>query len=449
MHRLRGRILQPERSFPPPCERIPGAVDSRAKYEGFQSRMRNSSPHVLFLNAQDGLGADVAVHLTLARTLDRRKLRVSAATSLLEKPGASARRTFQSIPDLTLLTLNLGRPIGQHHGVARAVAVLENLRGITNLVGLARWCRHNHVDVIHVTERPRQALFGLTVARMAGCACVIHAHTVHYRRDATRLANWRLRQADAVVGVSQFVAHSFKQLANLSESRVFTVHNAVDSAIFRPDISMLARLKMRQRLGIPAEAPLIGCVARLMHWKGQGTLLESFALVRKTVPDARLVLAGLAADAAPDGQGDYGDYLIRRIEALGLQGAVTLPGFLPQHEMPEFYGALDVLAHPSIEEPFGLAVVEAMASARPVIAIRGGGIPEIIRHGLDGLLLPAAQPAPMAHAIVDVLGNPTLARRLAESGRERVLAQFTPEIQANATLQVYQQVVARRTSARG
>jgi glycosyltransferase involved in cell wall biosynthesis len=111
--------------------------------------------------------------------------------------------------------------------------------------------------------------------------------------------------------------------------------------------------------------------------------------------------------------------------------------------MPEFYGALDVLAHPSIEEPFGLAVVEAMASERPVVAIDGGGIPEIIRNGQDGLLVQAEQPPAMAEAITRILDSPALAAQLGRAGRQRVLAAFTPEMQATAMLNVYAQVLAR------
>jgi len=225
---------------------------------------------------------------------------------------------------------------------------------------------------------------------------------------------------------------------------VFAVHNAVDGNFFRLESASAGRLAMRQRLGIPPDVPVIGCVARLMRWKGQGILLEAFALVRKTVPDARLVLAGLSADTSPDGAGDYRDHLVRRIAALGFGDAVKLPGFVPQSDMPQFYAALDVLAHPSIEEPFGLAVVEAMASSRPVIAIHGGGIPEIIRQGVDGVLVPAEQPEALAKAITGVLGNPSMAQQLARSGRERVLEAFTPEIQAAAILRVYRQVLHGR-----
>jgi colanic acid/amylovoran biosynthesis glycosyltransferase len=399
--------------------------------------------HVLFLNAHGGVGADFAVHLSLAYRLDRSKVRVSAATSVREVPGASAREAFERVPHLTLLPLELGRELGQKRGLARATAVLHNVRGMVGLATLARWCRKNGVDVVHVTERPRQALFGLALARLAGCSCLIHAHTSYYPQDLTRLSNWRLHQADAVVGVSRFTANSYQRVANLPPNRVFAVHNAVDSDLFRPDPDGVGRLAMRQRLGIPADVPAIGCVARLMRWKGQDFLLEAFAAVRRTRPNARLVLAGLSADQAPDGSGDYRDYLLRRIQALQLDDSVTLPGFLPQADMPQFYAALDLVAHPAMEEPFGLAVVEAMASLRPIVAVDGGGVPEIIRTGVDGLLVPGAQPAPLAEAILRLLGDPVLAERLVQSARQRVVEAFTPEIQAEAMLRVYEQVAGR------
>jgi glycosyltransferase involved in cell wall biosynthesis len=405
-------------------------------------------PHVLFLNAAEVLGADVAVHLSLARTLDRGRIRVSAATNLRESPGASSRAAFTAIPDITVLPLDLGQPLGPRHGLALAQAMLYNARGAASLVRLAAWCRHNAVDIIHVPERPRQTLFGLFVARLAGCACLIHAHTGIYPQEATRLAKWRFNQAQAVVGVSRFTAASYVRLANVPSERVFAVHNAVDADQFRPEVAVAGRLPMRGRLGLPVDAPVIGCVARLTRWKAQHTLVEAFAIVRQRFRDARLVLPGISGDAAPDGNGSYRDYLIRRSAELGLGDTVTLPGFLPQSDMPEFYGALDVLAHPSIEEPFGLAVVEAMASERPVVAIDGGGIPEIIRDGRDGVLVPAEQPPALAAAITRVLDNPALAVQLGRAGRQRVVDTFTPELQAAAMLEVYEQVLGRRANHR-
>jgi glycosyltransferase involved in cell wall biosynthesis len=273
---------------------------------------------------------------------------------------------------------------------------------------------------------------------------LIHAHTGIYPQEATRFARWRFNAAEAVVGVSRFTAASYVALARVPASRVFAVHNAVDAEQFRPEIANAGRLRMRQRLGLPVDAPLIGCVARLTRWKAQHTLIDAFAVVRQRFPHARLVLPGISGDSAPDDNGTYGDYLVRRSVDLGLGDTVSLPGFLPQRDMPEFYGALDVLAHPSIEEPFGLAVVEAMASERPVVAINGGGIPEIIRDGCDGLLVPAEQPPAMAEAITRLLDNPAFAAQLGQAGRQRVVDSFTPERQAEVMLEVYEHVLSRR-----
>jgi glycosyltransferase involved in cell wall biosynthesis len=285
-------------------------------------------------------------------------------------------------------------------------------------------------------------LFGLLLARLAGSACIIHAHTSYYCHDASRFGDRLLGQADAVIGVSRFTAGTFVRDAGLPAERVFAVHNAVDGTLFRPDVPSAWRSAMRDRLAIPAEVPLIGCVARLSRWKDQAALLDALVAVRQAVPGARLVLAGESAGHAPDGRGDYKDYLVRRITALGLDDAVTFAGFVAQCEMPGFYAALDVLAHPAVEEPFGLALVEAMASARPVLAVGAGGVPEIIRDGVDGLLVPREQPKALAAALVRVLSDPMLAKRLADAGCAHVHTTFSPERQATEMLAVYRRVIS-------
>lgn len=401
------------------------------------------SLRVLFLNTRDSLGADVSIHISLARMLNREQTSVWAATSTYEAPGASARAALESIPELTVLPLDLGRPLMGQQGLAHAAAVVRNTQALACLARLAWLCRRERIDVIHVTERPRDAFFGLLLARLSGSACLIHAHTSYYRHDATRLGDWTLRHADAVVGVSRFTASTFVRDARLPIDRVFALHNAVDSTVFVPDVPIAERTSMRLRLGIPDGVPLIGCVARLSRWKDQATLLDALVAVRRAVPDARLVLAGTSTDSAPDGQGDYKDYLIRRIAALGLADAVTFAGFVAQHEMPAFYAALDVLAHAAIEEPFGLALVEAMASARPVVAVGAGGVPEIIRDGVDGLLVPKGQPAAMAEALMRVLRDPAFSGRLAHRGRQRVCESFSPEGQAATMLAIYRRVASR------
>lgn len=406
--------------------------------------MKPQRLHVLFLTGHDGLGADVAVHVSIARSLDRNQVRVSAATNVPQTPGASAAEAFASIGDLSHLQLDLGRTIGVSRGLGRARAVLRNAGAAANLVSVARWCQRNDVDIVHVTERPRQTLFGLMVAKLAGCACLIQAHISHYPHDATRFANLRLRLADAVVGVSTFTADTYLRNGRLDPSRVFAVHNAVDTTVFHPLVADAARSHMRRHFGLRQDGPVVGFVARLMRWKGHERLLEALALVRRDLPEVQLVLAGESLDSAPDGHGTYHDYLVRRANALGITNAVSFPGFVPREDMPAFYGALDLVVHPAPEEPFGLAVVEAMASGRPVIASDRGGTPEIIRDDIDGLLVPVDSAEAIAASMRRVLTNADLSTRLARAARERVVTTFTPDKQAAHVLEVYRTVIDRR-----
>jgi glycosyltransferase involved in cell wall biosynthesis len=191
---------------------------------------------------------------------------------------------------------------------------------------------------------------------------------------------------------------------------------------------------------------VVGCVARLMRWKCQPTLLEAFAAARRRLPSAKLVLTGVSHDSAPDGSGDFKDFLVRRASALGLEDAVVFTGFVSAREMPSLYGALDHLVHPAVEEPFGLDIVEAMASGIPVVAVRSGGVPEIVRDGTDGLLVAPDAPFEMADAIVRILSDKTLANRLALSGRVRIIDAFTPPRQAADMAAIYQTMISSRAS---
>ena len=114
---------------------------------------------MLFLNTRDSLGADVSVHLSLARALDRTQARISAATSIYEDMAHPRVRRWNLFPILTVLPLDLGRPLSGQRGTARVVALLHNVRGSASLVRLAWICRRLHIEVIHVTERPRDVLF--------------------------------------------------------------------------------------------------------------------------------------------------------------------------------------------------------------------------------------------------------------------------------------------------
>jgi Glycosyltransferase Family 4 len=184
----------------------------------------------------------------------------------------------------------------------QARAVLGNARAVSGVWRLARLCGRQRIDVIHVTDRPRDVMVGWVVARLGGCRLLVHAHTNYGKpataRFAARIADWILRQTDGLVAVSRFTANSYLLGAGLREDRVFAVHNSVDASLFSPEVESASRTAMRERLGIPLGVPVVASLARLTRWKGQLQLLEAFARLRQRFP--QLHNPGNRSDGAPD-----------------------------------------------------------------------------------------------------------------------------------------------------
>lgn len=182
---------------------------------------------------------------------------------------------------------------------------------------------------------------------------------------------------------------------------------------------------LRQRLGLPAQGPLIGIVGRLQRWKGMHTVIAALPAVRAGHPDATLVVVGGAHDTEPA----YGDELRALARRLGVEHAVHFAGF--QADVPRWMQAMDIVVHASDREPFGIVVVEAMALGKPVIAGAAGGPAELIVHGEQGLLVPFADEQAMAAALRRFLDDPALAARCASAARVRA-REFSAERYAEA-----------------
>ncbi|MGD9497696.1 MAG: glycosyltransferase family 4 protein [Armatimonadota bacterium] len=171
-------------------------------------------------------------------------------------------------------------------------------------------------------------------------------------------------------------------------------------------------------LGLPAGAPTVCVVGRLTPWKGHQVLLRGWPDVLARVPDARLLVVGEVA-FWEDG---YGDELRALASELGIAASVHWLGF--REDVADLLRLSDLLVLPSIDEPFGRVVIEAMAAARPVVATASGGIPEIVVDGDTGLLVPPREPEPLADAIAALLADPARARAMGQAGRRRALELF-------------------------
>lgn len=207
----------------------------------------------------------------------------------------------------------------------------------------------------------------------------------------------------------------------VSKRRIRVVPNPIDDSHFTPG---------------PEDAPAPGSilvVGRVERNKGQDLLVEALPAITRQVPDARLHFVG--AD------GGSRKALQRRADALGVGDVVTFAGPLPRLELPAVYRSASVCVVPSRFEAFSYTALEAMASGRPVVAARTGGLPEMIDDGRDGILVEPESSAALAAGITGVLVDRQSQRRLGSAARERVLSSFAAHKVAAWMVETYAEVI--------
>ena len=241
------------------------------------------------------------------------------------------------------------------------------------------------------------------------------------------LERWTNAMTDLWVANSEAVRQDTARQEGVDPARIRVIPNGVDPDRFAgtPD-----RRAVRRRLGLPEAGPLILTVSNLIHYKGHGTLFEAVPLVTRIHPTARFLLAG---------DGPIRPEIERRIAGADLAESVRLLG--ERDDVPDLLRAADLLVHPSDEEGFPNAILEAMAAGLPVVATRVGGTPELVVDGVTGILVPPRSPADLAAAVSRLLADPGLARRLGTAGRERAVREFPLGRMVERTEALYTEVL--------
>ncbi len=305
------------------------------------------------------------------------------------------------------------------------------LRGVPAALRLAALARRLQADLLHSN--------GLKAHLIAGVAGgVARRPVVWHLRDfppdgpTGRLFRSAARHLPSLVLTnSEAVATELRSTLNGSPP-VVAVHNPVDLERFRP---APAAGPVRAELGIAAESPLVGMVAHLTPWKGHEDFLRVARRVLDAVPEAHFVIAG-GPIYETAGHAGYEASLRRQVSDLELGLRVLFLG--ARDDVPDVLAALDVLVHcPTAPEPFGRALAEAMAVARPVVATDGGGIPEIVREGETGYLVRSRDTLEFADRVVRLLRDPALRARLGAAGRNRAEVLFGVETHTRRVLEAY------------
>ena len=265
--------------------------------------------------------------------------------------------------------------------------------------------RQERYDVIH-THAPMPAVVARLVAGR-GSVLVHTEHNVWERyRPLTRWANaLTYRRNRRVIAVSESVAASARRRGGRPPVEV--VIHGIDARATRSE----DRTGARARLGLLPEGLVVMTVGNLTVKKAHSTLLDAFVVVRARRGDARLVIVG---------DGPLRGELEQRVVDLGLVGAALLCG--SRDDVADLLPAADVFVLSSVHEGLPIALVEALASGLPCVATAVGGVPEVIRDGIEGFLVEPGDVAGLAAAIEKLLGDAELRRNVGARARERAAA---------------------------
>jgi glycosyltransferase involved in cell wall biosynthesis len=234
------------------------------------------------------------------------------------------------------------------------------------------------------------------------------------------------RRADRIVAVSEAQAAWLQEGDRHIAGMIEVIPNAIDPGRYAAAGSAVQK-EVHGRLGIPAGAPVIVCVARLVPIKGLDVLIDACAApaLQGTSPGGP---AQQAAHVVLVGDGPERDRLMLRAREAGIADRVHFAGAQPDPR--PFLAAADVACLPSHSESQGIALLEAMAAGLPVVASRVGGIPEVVVEGRTGLLAPPGEPRELAAALAQALGDSAWRRAAGEAGRERVQRVFSIDARA-------------------
>ena len=333
--------------------------------------------------------------------------------------------------DETLLVCQPKSPIARKARELGIPHIPLRMIGEVDLFAAARLAdilRREKVSVVHI-----HTPLGHTLALLAAPFCGWPRLIVSKRTDFSIFRNsfFGLNLLKYAYGIHRYIAISeaVKRVLvkdGVPAGRISVVRSCVD-----PD--RLARGScngLRAELGIREDGPIVGNVGHMTPHKGQGTLIEAIPKVLQEVPAARFVIVG---------EGALEPSLKGQARRLGVSDRITFPGF--RKDIPSFLSLFQVFVMPSHMEGLGTAILDALAMGLPVVATTAGGIPEMVKDGKNGLLVPPGDPEALSRAIISLLEDPKRARSLGRAGFDTVSREFSLERMVEQTRQLYREVL--------
>ncbi len=270
------------------------------------------------------------------------------------------------------------------------------------------------------------------LANRKGLPLILTAHNVW--DDSLFLSIMRNVKWTHIISVSYFIKQELIGIG-IRHRNITTVHHGIDHNRYHPKVSPKKIYKKYPQL---KNKRVIFHPARMGLAKGCDVSIKALAIIKRRFPDVILVLAG-TKNIIDWGETQSRDiaYIVELVDFFKLRENVLIDAYSLE-DMPRLYAASEICVYPSSSpEPFGLTILESMASQKPIVVTMSGGMPEIVRDNINGFVIPPRDFEELATRLISLLSDEELRDRLATTGREMVEENFTKEIMTEKTLAIY------------
>jgi glycosyltransferase involved in cell wall biosynthesis len=247
------------------------------------------------------------------------------------------------------------------------------------------------------------------------------------RRYETQLMN----RSDALIAVSKYTVDELTDLYGIEEKKIHVIYNGVDINKFKPRSD---RAELRREFGLEQEKKIVLFVGRLYHRKGLETLLSSIPPVLQQFSDVKFAISGTGFKKKEES-------LRELAKELNIEEHVTFLGYVPDEKLPDLYAASDIFVLPAIYENFPFAILEAQATALPVISTEVGGIPEFLVDNENGFLIDPGDQEQLTQRVIALLQNPKLAKEMGNRGRSLIEEKFAWRLITSQVIDLYHKLL--------
>jgi len=312
---------------------------------------------------------------------------------------------------------------------------------------LARYMRSEKIQISH-SYNFYSNLFAIPAARLAGVPLVlasIRDRGVYLTPMQKRIQKNVCMMADRIL-VNADSIRDWLLEQDFPPQKIVVIKNGIDLSLYEnptgaPDV--------RAEFGIPATAPVVMMLSRLDPQKGIEDLLRAAALIHTNHPEVHFMIVGskiISRNGEYIADSDYPNQLMRLAACCGIADQVTLAGH--RRDIPALLAQATIAVLPSHSEGLSNALLESMAAGLPLVATRVGGSPEIVRDGINGLLVPPKDPAALAEALMTILRDPALAQRFSLASLQMSRDKYSMTAMLNSTQTLYCSELQQRQSNR-